>query len=219
MLESLAAATLLATKWDRSTPFINPMCGSATLAIEAALIVTNRKPGLYRNNYGFMHLNGYRQPVYDRLRTELEKQVKVPSGLKIIATDISRDAINISTINAGAAGVGGLIEFAVCPFEDTGIPNDQSGVVFFNPEYGERLGEAGELEDTYKKMGDFLKQRCKGYTGYVFTGNLELAKKIGLKPDRRVEFFSGKIDCRLLEYALYEGSRVTGKPVKAETAD
>jgi putative N6-adenine-specific DNA methylase len=219
MLESLAAATLLATKWDRSTPFINPMCGSATLAIEAALIVTNRKPGLYRNNYGFMHLNGYRQPVYDRLRTELEKQVKVPSGLKIIATDISRDAINISTINAGVAGVGGLIEFAVCPFEDTGIPNDQSGVVFFNPEYGERLGEAGELEDTYKKMGDFLKQRCKGYTGYVFTGNLELAKKIGLKPDRRIEFFSGKIDCRLLEYALYEGSRVTGKPVKAETAD
>jgi putative N6-adenine-specific DNA methylase len=79
-------------------------------------------------------------------------------------------------------------------------------VVFFNPEYGDRLGEEIALQSTYARMGDFLKQQCKGYMGYIFTGNLELAKKIGLKPKRRIEFFNGKIDCRLLEYELYAGS-------------
>lgn len=207
MLESLASATLLATRWDCRSPFINPMCGSSTLAIEAALLATNRKPGLYRNNYGFMHLNGYERSLYDRLRQELEDSIVQSEGLRIIATDISRDAINISAINAGAAGVGGLIEFSVCPFEQTSIPEGESGVIFFNPEYGERLGNTEQLEGTYKAMGDFMKQQCKGYTGYVFTGNMDLAKKIGLKPEKRIEFYSGKIDCRLLEYSLYAGSR------------
>ena len=85
------------------------------------------------------------------------------------------------------------------------------GIVFFNPEYGERLGDEIELEQTYSAIGDFLKNECKGYTGYVFTGNLNLAKKIGLKPKRRIEFFNGKIDCRLLEYELYSGSKRINK--------
>ncbi|MDP3259926.1 MAG: hypothetical protein Q8M34_04995, partial [Thermodesulfovibrionales bacterium] len=81
------------------------------------------------------------------------------------------------------------------------------GVVILNPEYGERMGEEKALEDTYEGMGDFFKQRCKGYTGYIFTGNLDLAKKVGLKAKRRIQFFNGSIECRLLEYELYEGSR------------
>lgn len=217
MLESLAAATLLAIRWDRKSPFINPMCGSSTLAIEAALLATNRKPGLFRSNYGFMHLRGYPQPVYSRLRQELNEMIIQRAQLKITATDISRDAINISTINAGAAGVGGMIEFSVCSFEATDIPQGEKGIVFFNPEYGERLGDAGELENTYRAIGDFMKQQCNGYTGYVFTGNMDLAKKIGLKPDRRIEFYSGKIDCRLLEYSLYEGSRAIKKVANSNT--
>ena len=123
------------------------------------------------------------------------------------ATDLSEDAVNISKINAGAAGVEHLLEFAVCDFEKTEILQGQEGVVFFNPEYGERLGEEIELQQTYSRIGDFLKKRCKGYTGYIFTGNLELAKKIGLKAKRRIEFFTSKIDCRLLEYELYGGTR------------
>jgi putative N6-adenine-specific DNA methylase len=138
----------------------------------------------------------------------LLQQIIVPvPGLKIIATDISDDAINISTINAGAAGVADLITFAICDFEKTTVPENEVGVVYFNPEYGDRLGNEIELQATYKRMGDFLKQQCKGYTGYIFTGNLELAKKIGLKPSKRIEFFTSKIDCRLLEYELYAGSR------------
>lgn len=207
MLEALAAATLLATKWNRKSPFINPMCGSSTLAIEAALLATNRKPGLYRNNYAFMHLVGYSQSMYEAEKQQLHNIITEVPGLKIIATDISQDAINISKINAEAAGVEQLIEFAVGDFETTTIPENEPGIVFFNPEYGDRLGEEAVLQVTYKRMGDFMKQQCKGYTGYIFTGNLELAKKIGLKASRRIEFYTSKIDCRLLEYDLYSGSR------------
>jgi len=211
MLESLAAATLLATRWDRKSVFINPMCGSGTLAIEAALLATNRKPGLLRFNYAFMHLVGYDEKLYDDEFRKLEQQVVHVPGLKIIATDISEDAVNISKVNAGIAGVEELIEFAVCDFEETNIPEEGNGLVYFNPEYGDRLGVEEELEGTYKRIGDFLKKKCKGYFGYIFTGNLELAKKIGLKPNRRIEFYTSKIDCRLLEYELYSGTKRTDK--------
>ncbi len=207
MLESLAAATLLATKWDCISPFINPMCGSGTIAIEAALKATNRRPGLYRSNYSFMHLREYDENVYRQEFERLEKEVKDIAGLKIIATDISEDAINISRVNAGIAGVEEIIEFGACDFEETPVPEDLEGIVYFNPEYGDRMGEEEELQGTYKRVGDFLKKKCKGYTGYIFTGNLELAKKIGLKPRRRIEFYTGKIDCRLLEYELYAGTK------------
>jgi putative N6-adenine-specific DNA methylase len=207
MLEALAAATLLATKWDRKSPFINPMCGSSTLAIEAALLATHRMPGLFRNNYAFMHLVGFDFDLYAVQRKKLAEAIINVRDLKIIATDISSDAVNISKINAAAAGVEDLIEFAIGDFATTPIPADQSGVIYFNPEYGDRLGVEAELEITYGRIGDFMKQQCKGYTGYIFTGNLELAKKIGLKPKRRIEFYTSKIDCRLFEYELYAGTK------------
>jgi 23S rRNA G2445 N2-methylase RlmL len=209
MLESLAAATLLATKWNRRSNFINPMCGSGTLAIEAAMLATNRKPGLYRDNYAFMHISGFDETFYRNEMNYIREKVISTLPCKIIATDNRQDAINISTINAGAAGVEQLISFEVCDFLDTEIPEQNKGVIIFNPEYGDRMGEEEELAQTYKSLGDFLKTKCKGYTGYIFTGNLELAKKIGLRPSRRIEFFTGQIDCRLLEYELYEGSRET----------
>ena len=211
MMESLTAATLLATKWDMRSPFINPMCGSGTIAIEAALLATKRKPGLLRFNYAFMHIAGYDEQWYANEFKQLEQQVEDLPGVKIIATDISEDAVNISKINAGIAGVEDMIEFAVGDFEETMIPEEVNGVVYFNPEYGDRLGVEAELEITYKRIGDFMKKKCKGYTGYIFTGNLELAKKIGLKPKRRIEFYTSKIDCRLLEYELYSGTKRVDK--------
>ncbi|HUS01706.1 MAG TPA: hypothetical protein VMY77_08265, partial [Chitinophagaceae bacterium] len=190
MLESLAAATLLATRWDRSSVFINPMCGSATVAIEAAMLATRRHPGLFRENYSFMHLKGFDDIFFEKERRSLDEKIVDLPGLKIIATDISEDAIYISKINAGVAGVEKYIEFEKCAFEETHIPENTNGVIFFNPEYGERMGEEKELEETYAAIGDFMKKKCKGYTGYIFTGNLELAKKIGLKPKRRIEFYT-----------------------------
>jgi putative N6-adenine-specific DNA methylase len=204
MLEALAAATIMATSWDRRAPFINPMCGSGTLAIEAALIATNRHPGLYRSNYSFMHFSGYDRSIYDRVLEGLNVMIQEPRDLKIVATDNSLDALKISMVNAKSAGIDHCIHFEKVDFEKTNIPAGP-GVVFFNPEYGERLGRIHELEQTYRRIGDFMKNKCKGYTGYVFTGNMELAKKIGLRASRRIEFYSAKIDCRLLEYELYAG--------------
>ena len=207
MLESLAAATLLATKWDRKSTFINPMCGSATIAIEAAMLATARYPGLLRDNYSFMHIKGFDDVFYEREKATLQEKILELPGLQVIATDISEDAINISRINAGAAGVEKYIEFKKCSFEETHVPENTNGVIYFNPEYGERMGDENLLAETYALIGDFMKKKCKGYMGYIFTGNLELAKKIGLKPKRRIEFYTAKIDCRLLEYELYAGSR------------
>ncbi len=214
MLESLAAATIYASRWDRVSPFINPMCGSGTLAIEAAMIATNRRPGLFRTNYAFMHIKGYEPAVYEREDALLEEQI-TETGMRIIATDYSEQAVINARKNAVAAGVSHLIIFSVCDFALTEVPAGANGVVFFNPEYGERLGDLTELETTYARIGDFMKQRCGGYMGYIFTGNLDLAKKIGLKAKRKIEFYTSKIDCRLLEYELYAGSR-RGEPKEGD---
>ena len=216
MLEALAASTIMATKWDRKTPFINPMCGSGTLAIEAALLATDKHPGLFRMNYGFMHIVGYDEQVFFAERRKLKDKAKKSLDFKIIASDISADAIDVSQRNAKTAGVDHLIDFHVCDFAETPVPEGEAGVVFFNPEYGERLGVHSKLEATYKRMGDFMKQRCKGYSGYIFTGNPDLAKRIGLKASRRIEFYNGKLDCRLLEYELYDGSKREDKREQSE---
>lgn len=206
MLEVLAAGTIYATNWDAASPFVNPMCGSGTLAIEAALLAANRKPGLFRMNYGFMHILGYEEEKFFEERRKLKEQSKKQLSFPIIASDISEESIDIAIKNAKTAGVDHLIDFQVCDFAETKIP-EQPGVIMFNPEYGERLGVHSKLEVTYKRMGDFMKQECKGYRGYIFTGNPDLAKKIGLRASRRIEFYNGKLDCRLLEYELYHGSK------------
>jgi len=210
MLEALAAGTIMATGWDRKTPFVVPMCGSGTLAIEAALLATDKTPGLFRMNYGFMHIIGYDEQVFFEERRKLKEKAKREIDFRIIATDHFEDAIDISIKNAKTAGVDHLIDFEVCDFADTKVP-EAPGIVMFNPEYGERLGVHTKLQATYKRIGDFMKQSCKGYKGYIFTGNPDLAKKIGLRASRRIEFYNGKLDCRLLEYELYEGSKRESK--------
>ncbi|MEK6652582.1 MAG: class I SAM-dependent RNA methyltransferase [Nitrospirota bacterium] len=206
MQETLAAAVILATGWNSSSNFINPMCGSGTLAIEAALIGLNRAPGLLRNNYGFMHLKGFNESLWDELRTRAKKEAKKTMDCRIIATDINKEAVEAAKKNAATAGVERLIEFDVCDYAETTVPEGK-GIVILNPEYGERMGMIKELENVYKGIGNLFKQKCKGYTGYIFTGNPDLAKKVGLRAKQRIQFFNGAIECRLLEYELYEGSR------------
>jgi len=206
MQETLAAAVIRASGWNGSNHFINPMCGSGTLAIEAAFIALNRAPGLLRNNYGFMHLKGFKESLWNELHAQAEKKAKKALDCRIIATDISKEALEAAKKNAAAAGVEHLIEFAQCDYSETAVP-DSGGIVILNPEYGERMGKIKELESVYQGIGDYFKQKCRGYTGYIFTGNLDLAKKVGLRAKRKVQFFNGGIECRLLEYELYEGSR------------
>ncbi len=206
MQETLAAGVILSTGYDGSMPLVNPMCGSGTLAIEAALIAAGRAPGLLRSNFGFMHTRGFDAATWERLRNEARKQRSKSPPAAIIASDLDPAAVEAARRNAMTAGVEHLIQFETCDFADTPLPPGP-GIVILNPEYGERLGQIDELEKTYKRIGDFFKQKCAGWTGYVFTGNMDLAKKIGLRASRRTPFFNAKIECRLLKYELYAGSR------------
>lgn len=210
MQETLAAAVVLATGWNGDDNvirnFINPMCGSGTLAIEAALVRLNHAPGLLRNNFGFMHTKHFQAQRWSELQQIAMGEVKKSFPGRIIATDINPQAIRAARKNATTAGVEHIIEFNACDFADTQIP-EGGGIVVMNPEYGDRMGEVERLEQTYEQIGNFFKHNCRGYTGYVFTGNPTLAKKVGLRHRKSRQFFNSSIECRLLEYELYEGSK------------
>ena len=202
MQETLAAAVVLTTGWTGQGSFINPMCGSGTLAIEAALIATGRAPGLLRKNFGFMHTKDFDAARWAALRAEAEATPDRPLAQKIIATDIEPEAVDAARQNAALARVDHLIEFGVCDFVDTPVA-EGGGVVVFNPEYGERMGNERYLGSVYWTVGEFLKKKCKGYKGYVFTGNERLLKKIALKPSHTRRFFNSNIECALVEFELY----------------
>ena len=206
MQETLAAATLLAAGWTGVGHFINPMCGSGTVAIEAALIALSRAPGLLRHNFGFMHVTGFEKEKYLSIRKQVNSMSKKQLTHKIILSDIDKGAVAAARQNARTAGVEHLCEFHACDFRETPIPTG-GGFVYLNPAYGVRLQEEKSLEKIYAAIGDFFKQKCKGCQGFVFTGNLSLAKKVGLKTKRRLIFYNGPIEARLLQYDIYEGSR------------
>ncbi|MBS3907636.1 MAG: class I SAM-dependent RNA methyltransferase [Syntrophaceae bacterium] len=206
MQETLAAGVVLATGWKGSGNFVNPMCGSGTLAIEAALIGLGRPPGLLRSNFGFMHLKGFDESSWREIRRKARATAKDTMNGKIIATDMSGEAVQGAKKNAQTAGVERWIDFGICQYGETPVPNGE-GVMILNPEYGERMGDRDALREIYKGIGDFFKKRCQGYRGYIFTGNLDLAKRVGLRTKRRIPFYNSNIECRLLEYYLYEGSQ------------
>ena len=245
MQETLAAAVIFATGWHGKGTFVNPMCGSGTLAIEAALIGLYRAPGLSRNNYGFMYVKGFPHEIWDELRKKARNMARKTLPAKIIATDIDEGAVQAAKQNAKTAGVDHLIEFETCSFEKTPIPQG-GGVIILNPPYGQRMDAAvtkrqypeskketrqgssvivrkaadreikdgsfktntlTRLEAIYEGIGDFFKNTVGGYRGYIFTGNLDMAKKVGLRTKRRLTFYNGEIECRLLEYELYAGSK------------
>ena len=209
MQETLAAAVIIASRWKCTENFINPMCGSGTLAIEAALMAAGRDPGGMRGNYGFMHLRGFDRTLWRTMKGMAERRERSTPG-RIIATDRNPRAVEAARDNAAAAGVAHRIEFHTCDFADTPVP-EGAGVVVLNPEYGERMGEVRQLEDTYRRIGDYFKQRCTGYRGFIFTGNRDLAKQVGLRAKTRRPFYNSTIECRLFGYDLYDGSRKHAK--------
>ena len=231
MQETLAAACIDAMKWDRHSPFISPMCGSGTPAIEAALAAINRAPGSLRARFAFMSIKGYQQIIEgekaprvaprqrfgvspeqiwkDMVAEAVEQEVK--EGIPpIVASDISAEAVQNAQANAHAAGVAQYIQFHTCDFASTPIPAMFSvtreaswkyrGCVFFNPEYGIRLGDPAELAPIYERIGTFMNEKCKGYVGAVLTGSPELSKLVNLYYITRIPFYNGPIDCRLFIY-------------------
>ncbi len=207
MQETLAAGVVRATDWQGNKDhFVNPMCGSGTLAIEAALFSLRKKAGMLRSNFGFMHYLPFAKEEFTALKEEYKSKEISKLEHKIIATDISAAALSAARENSRCAGVEQFIDFKQCDISDTSVPQGK-GIVVVNPEYGIRMGTVEELQAVYKRIGDFFKQKCSGYNGFVFTGNFDLIKKIGLKSKRRIQFLSAKLECKLYEYELYSGSR------------
>lgn len=242
MQEALAAGCVLASQWDGVEPFVAPMCGSGTPAIEAALIARRRAPSVTRSHFSFMSLKGFgdkddaaqtrRQLTRGLWLAQADGTAKLvsasappPRSLKpssvwtllvaharanerteglpqIIANDINPEAIHAAEANAGMAGVRDMIRFSVCDFADTPLP-DTPGILFMNPEYGERLGDPTELEPLYVRMGEFIRSRCAGWRTFVLTGNRVLSVKIALKASSLQTVYNGPIECRLLEFEVY----------------
>lgn len=208
--ENLAAALLMTAGWGEGEPplfppaFLDPMCGSGTLPIEAAMIAANMAPGLHRKYYGFSGWLGHVPKLWERLLKEAREAVitdrkRLP---KIVGYDGDFRVVRIALENVERAGVRGLVHIEKRDFSHC-EPIAESGLIMLNPPYGERLGEVEELKPLYKEIGDAFKQRFRGWKGFVFTGSPDLSKTVGLKASRRHVLYNGAIECRLLEYELY----------------
>jgi putative N6-adenine-specific DNA methylase len=227
MQETLAAACLMAMKWNPSTPFLSPMCGSGTPAIEAVMMAMNRAPGSLKGHFAFQSIKGYNriipgesaptvaprqrtgaspEQIWKELVMEAKAKEKTDSLPRIWATDISPEAVENAHSNAIAAGVAQYIKFKACDFSETPIP-EEKGCVFFNPEYGIRLGDPKELAGVYERIGTFMNEKCSGWTGALITGNPSLASLVNLYYQTRIPFFNGPIDCRLF---IYGGCELKG---------
>ena len=201
MQETLAAAVLLGGGWDPQKPFINPMCGSATLGIEAAMIARRMAPGLGRKAFGLHFLYGFPHGLWEEIRAEAVAGQSRNSPL-IHCSDRDRKAIQNARKNIASAGLEDAIELSTCRFEETPLP-PPPGWILLNPPYGERMGGKEKLAGLYQEIGNFFKQRGAGFTGVVFSGNLKLMKQVRLKPEAQYTFYNGGIECRLNLYPLY----------------
>ncbi len=201
--EALAAAIILLTGWRGAVPFVDPMCGSGTLPIEAAWLALNRPPGLTRKRFGFQGWMDYDVALWADLRDEARRGMAKKLPAPILGSDVRRDAVSFSMTNARAAGMGHLLSFEARDVKDFQPPPGPPGVIVCNPPYGERIGEEKELRGLYRTLGEVLQGRCAGWTAFVFSGNPRLAREIGIEPDVQTPLFNGKIPCQLLRFDLH----------------
>ncbi len=213
--ENLAAGVIALSGWAPGMPFLDPMCGSGTIAIEAAALAADRAPGLTRT-FGFQKLAWFDGPAWQRLRQRARDRVRqAPSAPAIFARDRDPRALERCLLNAQAAGVAGWLAVEEGDVLVRAAPAP-SGILVFNPPYGVRLDDAHTLAAFYPKLGDALKRRFAGWTACILSGDLRLATLIGLKPSRRTPLMNGDIDCRLFRFEIVAGR--PPRPAKAGAA-
>jgi putative N6-adenine-specific DNA methylase len=200
--EALAAALVLLTGWRGETALADPLCGSGTLPIEAAWVALHRPPGLTRRRFAFQSWLDFDVALWAELRDEARRGVGKALSAAVVGSDVRRDAVAFARSNARAGGIGNLVRFDVCDVRDFRPPAGPPGMLLCNPPYGERLGEEKELRGLYRTLGAVFRERCPGWTAYVFTGNARLARELGMDPAAEVPLFNGKIPCRLLRFDL-----------------
>lgn len=212
--ENLAAGLLRLSGWQPGTPLLDPMCGSGTIAIEAAMIALDLAPGLKRT-FGFQKLAWYDGPAWQRIKQAAQRRARPPAPSAIWASDNDATAIHQCSENIAAAGLAGTI---VVERADalTRPPPAPAGVIVTNPPYGVRLADSGALAAFYPQLGDALKRRYAGWTAYLMSGDTRLPKLIGLKASRRTPLFNGALECRLYEYRLIAGSMRAPAAERAE---
>lgn len=202
--EVLAAGLILLSDWDRKSDFLDPMCGSGTLAIEAAMIACNIPPALHRNRFGFMNWKNFDEQLWNIIKDSALKKLKDFPG-KIIACDRAFSSIRKAEANIKDALLDDIIEVHRMNFIKKPYVFENNGVVLFNPPYGERLQT--DIYDLYAKIGDTFKKNYAGCSAWLITSDMEAVKHIGLKHTRRIKLFNGQLECRFLKYEMYEGSK------------
>lgn len=201
--EVLAAGILLLSGWTPAQPLVDPMAGSGTFGIEAALIGTRTPPGMHRT-FAFQRWNEYDANLFEKVRYGLSRTIR-DTGLKIYSRDILGRNMDIISQNAEKAGMDEYLSIRKEDFFESS-PKEPGGVVVINPPYGERL-QMTDIELFYKRMGDTLKQRYEGYDAWIISSDLEALKAIGLKAGFKTDLMNGGLPARLVKYSMYKGSR------------
>ncbi len=220
--EVLAAGMIMLTGWDGATDFLDPMCGSGTLLIEAAMIARGIPAGIYRKSYGFEKWPDFDDELFSEIyNADYERE----SSIRIFGSDISVQSCAIARANIKNAGLSKTIEVETKDFLDLDPPFG-NGTILTNPPYGERL-RAGSITELYKSVGDVLKQKYAGYTAWIISSSEDGFKNIGLKPSRKIELFNGALPCSFRSFELFRGTykqkailrkvnQLPGQPGKSE---
>jgi putative N6-adenine-specific DNA methylase len=206
--ENLAAGIVRLSGWDAQEPLLDPMCGSGTLVIEAAMMALAIPPG-HARGFGFERLAGFDRRRWTEVRDAALARRKPLRRLAIFARDRYGDELKKARRNLEAAGLADCVEFKQADVLDTGAPANE-GVLLANPPYGARIGEDAALAEFYPKLGDTLKKYYAGWRCYLFSGDTRLPKLIRLTASKRTPLYNGPLDCRLYEYLIVAGSNRKG---------
>lgn len=202
--EVLGAGLVLLTGWNGDVPLYDPMCGSGTIAIEAAMIACNMPPNFKRNSFGFQKWKDFDKVLWNRIIKEAKDNISM-EGKKIYASDISEKAVNLSKESVNLMGLKSVVSVKRTEFASV-LPHSKQGVIVMNPPYGERLKE-DEINDFYSSIGDTLKKKFEGYDAWIFSGNKDAIKRVGLKTSKKLQLTNGAIECKFHKYELYKGSK------------
>ncbi len=210
--EVLAAGMILLTGWDRESNFIDPMCGSGTIPIEAALIARNIPAGYFREDYCFMHWKDFDEALWDEIKSEAETKIVQPK-VKIVGSDKSGLVIGLARQNLRYAGLTNDIQLKASFLTDLEPPSG-GGILVMNPPYDERM-KNDDIVEFYKEIGNALKQKYHGYQAWIISGHLEALKFVGLHATRNIALFNGPLECRFARFVIYEGSKKRSVPDQA----
>ena len=215
--ENLAAGILKLAGWAAPATLYDPMCGSGTFLIEAAMMALDAAPGINRA-FGFEKLENFDENAWRMLRDKAKARRKTAARLPVSGSDKSGTVLGLARENLATAGLASAVGLKQMDILD-GSPPAEPGIVVMNPPYGERQATEDELAAFYPRLGDALKQRYADWTAYILTADLRLAKLIGLKASKRTPLYNGALECRLFEYRMVEGSLRRKKPLTAEDAE